>query len=132
MIQHLTFVIRPSELARFLTFYGILGFEPVEPPPGIEGRAVWLERAGSQVHLMSAPPDAPAPEPASGHVGILVSAYREAVARLLDAGFEVEPRRAHWGSPRAYVRDPGGNLVELMAGSPAGPIGWPPSEKRSG
>ena len=37
---------------------------------------------------------------------------------LSAAGFTPEPRTPHWGAPRAYVRSPGGHLVELMAAPP--------------
>ena len=48
----------------------------------------------------------------------MVADYAATVEGLEAAGHRVEPRRAHWGSPRSYVRDPAGYLVELMA--------WPP------
>ena len=54
----------------------------------------------------------------SGHIGVVVADYAATVEGLEAAGHRVEPRRAHWGSPRSYVRDPAGYLVELMA--------WPP------
>ena len=38
--------------------------------------------------------------------------------RLASERYEVEPRPQHWGSPRSYVRDPAGNLVELMVKPP--------------
>ena len=47
-----------------------------------------------------------------GYIGV------EMATALRDAGHDVEPRAEHWGSPRAYVRDPAGNLVELMAFPP--------------
>jgi catechol 2,3-dioxygenase-like lactoylglutathione lyase family enzyme len=92
----------------------MLGFEAVEVPPGIAGRAVWLERCGTQIHLM---PKADA-SAASGHVGIVIERYEATVRRLRSEGHQVQPRREHWGSPRAYVHDPAGNLVELMAWGP--------------
>jgi catechol 2,3-dioxygenase-like lactoylglutathione lyase family enzyme len=53
-------------------------------------------------------------------VAVVVDDWQSALERLREAGHEVEPRREHWGSPRAYVRDPAGNLVELMAFPPPG------------
>jgi catechol 2,3-dioxygenase-like lactoylglutathione lyase family enzyme len=50
----------------------------------------------------------------SGHVAVVVDDYPGTLQALRDAGHEPEPRREHWGSPRAFVRDPAGNLVELM------------------
>ena len=44
--------------------------------------------------------------------------YDVTIARLRAAGHDIDPRREHWGSPRSYVRDPAGNLIELMAYPP--------------
>ena len=85
---------------------------------------MWLEHAGagpSQIHLMLVEDPAAAGRRAPGHVGIVVGDYAGTVARLIEAGHEVQPRREHWGSPRAYVRDPAGYLVELMAWAPGRP-----------
>jgi catechol 2,3-dioxygenase-like lactoylglutathione lyase family enzyme len=114
MIQHVTREIRPSELEKCVLFYGVLGFERVRTPAGIAGRAVWLERARTQIHLMLAA-DA---SPQRGHVAVILDRYEPTLERLRAEGFAVEPRRQHWGSPRAYVRDPAGNLVEVMAWGP--------------
>jgi catechol 2,3-dioxygenase-like lactoylglutathione lyase family enzyme len=119
MIQHLTREISPSKLQDCVRFYGILGFERVPEPPGIAGRAVWLERRNTQIHLMPTP----AARPDGGHVGLVVADYPLTIERLRAAGHEVEPRREHWGSPRAYVRDPAGHLVEVMAFAPGGSAG---------
>jgi catechol 2,3-dioxygenase-like lactoylglutathione lyase family enzyme len=113
MIQHVTREIRPSELEQCVIFYGLLGFSPVPVPPGLADRAVWLEH-GTQIHLM--PRDDPTPQ--QGHLGIVVEPYDETVARLRREGHAVDPRAQRWGAPRSYVRDPAGNLVELMAWAP--------------
>jgi catechol 2,3-dioxygenase-like lactoylglutathione lyase family enzyme len=97
-----------------ISFYEAIGFGRVEVPQGIQGRAVWLERSGTQIHLM---PDEEA-VPERGHLAVIVEDYERVVERLRGEGHDVEPRRRHWGSPRAYVRDPAGNLVELMAWAP--------------
>jgi catechol 2,3-dioxygenase-like lactoylglutathione lyase family enzyme len=116
MIQHVTRLIRRPQLAPCVAFYGLLGFVSVPVPDGIAGRAVWLEHANTQVHLMFAD-DA---QPERGHIAVVLGDYETTLAQLAAAGHEVEPRRAHWGSPRAYVHDPAGNLVELMAFAPGG------------
>jgi catechol 2,3-dioxygenase-like lactoylglutathione lyase family enzyme len=121
MIQHVTRDIPPSELDRSTAFYALLGFDPVPVPPSLAGRAVWLERAGAggaQIHLLFVDDPAAAGRRPPGHVGIVVADYEQTVERLGDAGHLVEPRREHWGSPRSYVRDPAGYLVELMAWAP--------------
>jgi catechol 2,3-dioxygenase-like lactoylglutathione lyase family enzyme len=124
MIQHVTREILPSQLDDCVRFYGLLGLLPVAVPPSIGDRAVWLAppdegssddgRPPVQLHLM---PTADA-RPAPGHVAFVLADYDTAVTRLSDAGYEVEPRAQHWGSPRAYVRDPAANIVELMASAP--------------
>ncbi len=124
MIQHVTREVNPAQLQQCVQFYGVLGFRPVNVPPGIAGRALWLERAGTQVHLMLRD-DA---RVQSGHVGIVVEPYAQTVDRLRAMGHEIEPRTAHWGSPRAYVRDPAGHLVELMAFAPGAETADEPGE----
>jgi catechol 2,3-dioxygenase-like lactoylglutathione lyase family enzyme len=114
VIQHVTREIPPAQLDACLRFYGLLGFEPVSVPPGIAGRALWLQNGPTQLHLMPRE-DA---RPQTGHVGVVIERYDDTVAQLRRDGHLVDPRREHWGAPRAYVRDPAGNLVELMA--------WPP------
>jgi catechol 2,3-dioxygenase-like lactoylglutathione lyase family enzyme len=119
MIQHVAREIAAADVESCLDFYAILGFVQVPVPDGIAGRAVWCERAGTQVHLLLAP-DA---TPARGHIAVVVDDYNAAVVALRDAGHEVQPRREHWGSPRSYVRDPAGHLVEVMAFAPGGASG---------
>jgi catechol 2,3-dioxygenase-like lactoylglutathione lyase family enzyme len=121
MIQHVTREISPRELDASAAFYALLGFHDVPVPPGISGRAAWLERAGTQIHLMFVDERVAAERRPSGHVGIVVEDYLGTVERLEAAGHSVQPRAEHWGSPRSYVRDPAGYLVELIASSPARP-----------
>ncbi len=118
MIQHVTRELSPAQLAPCVEFYGILGYTPIAMPASVEGRAVWLGHSdgGPDLHLMPTDTGA-APQ---GHVAFVVARYAQVVARMSEEGFEVEPRREHWGSPRAFVRDPAGNLVELMAEAPGG------------
>jgi catechol 2,3-dioxygenase-like lactoylglutathione lyase family enzyme len=116
VIQHVTRVVTTAQIDPCIAFYAILGFRRVEVPPGIEGRAIWLEEGAtpSQIHLMTA--DDARPDP--GHFALICPDYDSTLDRLRGAGHEVEPRREHWGSPRAYVRDPAGNMIELMAWAP--------------
>ena len=115
MLQHATVEIRREQLDACVPFYALLGFERVEPPPSLADRAAWLQRGATQIHLMWV--DEPVSLP-RGHVAVVVDDYEATCRRLGEADHEPEPRREHWGSPRAYVRDPAGNLVELMAFPP--------------
>jgi catechol 2,3-dioxygenase-like lactoylglutathione lyase family enzyme len=116
VLQHVT-VELPRELVDACAdFWELLGFERVEPPESLAGRAVWMERAGTQIHLMHV--DDPVVPP-QGHAAVLVEDYDAAFAALRDAGHDPEPRTEHWGAPRCFVRDPAGHRVEVMAASPA-------------
>jgi catechol 2,3-dioxygenase-like lactoylglutathione lyase family enzyme len=115
MIQHVTFEVSRERWDACVAFYALLGFERVQPPPSLADRAAWLQSGPTQVHLMDV--DEPVVLP-RGHVAVVVDDYGATVAALGDAGHDVQPRAEYWGSPRAYVRDPAGNLVELMAFPP--------------
>ena len=115
MIQHVALETRREDAAACAAFFGLLGFVEVDPPPSLRDRAVWVQAGGTQVHLLFA--DAPE-VPSHGHVAVVAEDYEAALERLRAAGHEVEPRRPHWGSPRAYARDPAGHLVEIMAFGP--------------
>lgn len=114
MIHHVTREVAPDRLAPCLDFYRLLGFRREEPPATLARRAAWLSLGPTQLHLMPLAGAGVAP----GHVAILARDYEATVARLREAGHEVEPREPHWGAARGYVRDPQGNLVELMAAAP--------------
>jgi catechol 2,3-dioxygenase-like lactoylglutathione lyase family enzyme len=116
LIQHVAREVQASDIPSCLDFYGLLGFAEVPVPDSLVGRAVWLEKQGTQVHLLLAA-DA---QVARGHIAVVVDDYEGTVLALESAGHEVDRRREHWGSPRAYVRDPAGHLVEFMAYGPGG------------
>jgi catechol 2,3-dioxygenase-like lactoylglutathione lyase family enzyme len=116
VLQHVTIEVTSAQVDACVRFYALLGFQQVEPPESLAGRATWVERGGTQVHLM--PVDEPVVPP-SGHHAVLVSDYEATFAALREAGFEPEPRQEHWGAARSFVRNPAGHRVELMAGSPA-------------
>jgi catechol 2,3-dioxygenase-like lactoylglutathione lyase family enzyme len=115
LIHHAALEVREADAEACTRFWLLLGFEEVEPPASLRGDARWLERGGQQVHLMFR--DEPVAPP-GGHVAVVAEDYEATLARLRDAGFEVDPRPEHWGSPRAFVRSPGGHRVEVMLRPP--------------
>jgi catechol 2,3-dioxygenase-like lactoylglutathione lyase family enzyme len=117
-LQHVSLETRPGDVDAELRFWALLGFEPVTPPPSLRARAAWVQRGPTQVHLLFA--DEPVVWP-KGHVAVAAADYESTIDGLRRGGFEPEPRAEHWGSPRSYVRSPGGHLVEVMA--------WPPDGK---
>ena len=114
MIHHVGLEVSGHDAAALARFFELLGFVAVDPPPTVED-SLWLEREGTQLHLLVV---AEATAPLEGHVAVVCEDYDEALARLRTAGFEPEPRREHWGAPRSFVRAPGGHRVELMAAPP--------------
>jgi catechol 2,3-dioxygenase-like lactoylglutathione lyase family enzyme len=114
VLHHVGIEVAPPDLERSVLFWELLGFERVEPPASLT-EFTWLEREGTQIHLM--PTEAPT-VPARGHIAVVPSDFEAAVAGLAEAGFEVERRREHWGAPRAKAHAPGGHTVELMAAPP--------------
>lgn len=116
VVQHVTLEVRREQEQETVAFWTLLGFKRVQAPPALADRAAWLERGVTQVHLMWVEEPVTPPR---GHVAVVLEDYESTLATLADAGHEAEPRREHWGAPRAYVHDPAGNLVELMAFAPS-------------
>jgi hypothetical protein len=124
VVHHVAIEARSEDIERLAELFGLLGFERVEPPPTLT-RFTWLERSGTQIHLL--PTESPTVPP-SGHVAVTLSSahlspnsdencalgFDEVVEGLREAGFEVEPRSEHWGSPRVKIAAPGGHVVEVM------------------
>jgi catechol 2,3-dioxygenase-like lactoylglutathione lyase family enzyme len=115
MIQHVALETLRADALVAAAFWQELGFALVTPPETLRDRAAWLEREGTQIHLLWT--EAPT-APRAGHVAVVVPDYEAAVGRLRAGGYEVEPRTEHWGAPRAFTRAPGGHRVELMAAPP--------------
>jgi catechol 2,3-dioxygenase-like lactoylglutathione lyase family enzyme len=123
VIEHVSFTVSRADSEACADFYELLGFSRVDPPAGLGDRSIWLKRGPTSLHLMFRDRDGDdvvsSPEPGAGHVAIVVDQYPAVVAALTAAGVAVESRSEYWGSPRAYARDPVGNLVELMEFAPA-------------
>jgi catechol 2,3-dioxygenase-like lactoylglutathione lyase family enzyme len=115
VLQHVSIEVRREDVDPCVRFYALIGFRLVEAPESLRGRATWVERGPTQVHLMLA--DDPVVPP-TGHHAILVDDYEATLAALRGAGFDPEPRAEHWGCPRSFVRNPAGHRVELMACAP--------------
>jgi catechol 2,3-dioxygenase-like lactoylglutathione lyase family enzyme len=117
MLQHVSVEVPRERAGACADFWALLGFERVAPPPTLAERAIWVEREGTQVHLMYA--DDPVVPP-KGHAAVVVEDYEHALDALRDAGHEPEPRPEHWGAPRCFVHDPAGHRVEVMSAPPPG------------
>lgn len=115
MLHHVGIEVAPADIEAAAAFFELIGFERVEPPATLR-KYTWLEREGTQVHLM---PEEEPTVPSPGHLAVVVADFDATVARLRKGGFAVEPKREHWGEPRALAIAPGGHRVELMAAPPA-------------
>lgn len=115
MLHHVGIEVAPADVEAVAGFFELLGFARVEPPQTLR-EYTWLEREGTQVHLM---PEEEPTVPSPGHLAVVVADFEATVERLREHGFEVEPKREHWGEPRALAIAPGGHRVELMATPPA-------------
>jgi hypothetical protein len=114
VLQHVSVEVRPDQVEACLEFWRLIGFEQVTPPPSLS-RFTWVERDGTQIHLM------PFEDPVTtrrGHAAVVVEDYEAVLAALRERGFEPEPGSNAWGAPRSFVRDPAGNHVELMSAPP--------------
>jgi hypothetical protein len=119
MLQHVGIELQPADLDRAVEFFALLGFEEVEPPPALADGFTWLERDGTQIHLMH---EEHPTVPERGHLAVVVADFETAVARLNARGFRTRPGGEHWGVPRAHATAPGGHRVELMAAPPTAQV----------
>jgi catechol 2,3-dioxygenase-like lactoylglutathione lyase family enzyme len=120
MLQHVSLEVRPDLIDACLAFWGRLGFEQMQPPPLLRDRFVWVQREGTQIHFI------PSDDPNTtvlGHVAVIVEDYEPALEGLRRDGFEIREGENAWDAPRWFVRDPAGNLVEIMSAPPQPP--WP-------
>jgi catechol 2,3-dioxygenase-like lactoylglutathione lyase family enzyme len=115
-VQHVALEVLPADAAALVAFFELLGFAEVEPPPALADNTRWVQRSGTQVHLLLT--DEPVAPP-SGHVAVVAPDYDAALERLRAAGHQVDPRAEHWGAPRAFAHAPGGHRVEVMSRPPA-------------
>jgi catechol 2,3-dioxygenase-like lactoylglutathione lyase family enzyme len=116
LIHHVSFEVNPDQLDACIQFYERLGFRRVTAPKKLAHFVTWLERDGDQIHLLQLPETS---HMNAGHAAVsLGDDYDATQTRLRGAGHQVDDAEALWGSPRSFVRDPAGNLVELMRFAP--------------
>jgi catechol 2,3-dioxygenase-like lactoylglutathione lyase family enzyme len=116
-LHHVSFAVRDLERSR--RFYeGVLGLEPIPRPPlGVQG--IWYAVGGCQLHLIVTPPGAEVGTPPSritpiaNHSAFSIDDYSGVLAQLEARGIEVLPTSAERG--QMWVRDPDGNVLELIA-----------------
>jgi hypothetical protein len=115
VLQHVSIEVPPDETERMLEFWRIVGFEEVESPEPLGDSVRWLERDGTQIHLILTEGHT---APVLGHAAVVVPEHGAAKEALREAGFQVEDAGQLWGADRAFAIAPGGHRVELMAAPP--------------
>ena len=98
-------------------FYGsVLGLTQVPKPAATRQTGAWYQIGANQLHLSVEDDHASL---SSRHVCFTVDDLAAAEQRFRDAGVEViaDPRPIP-GTRRFYVRDPGGNQLEIVQATP--------------
>jgi catechol 2,3-dioxygenase-like lactoylglutathione lyase family enzyme len=115
MLHHVSLEVPPAAAERTIEFWRLLGFGEVEAPEPLGESVRWVEREGTQIHLILTEGHT---APVLGHAAVVVDDHPAAVTRLREAGFEVQDTPELWGAARAFAIAPGGHRVELMAAPP--------------
>jgi hypothetical protein len=115
MLQHVSIEVPPDEVEPTVEFWRLLGFAHVPAPEPIAEYVTWLEREGTQIHLLHS--DA-ATVPQLGHAAVVVGDFDATLAALAEAGYGAEETRQLWGARRAFAVGPAGHRVELMDAPP--------------
>ena len=117
-IDHVNVIVPKSLEDAAKYFYGsLLGLKETPKPLESRGRGgAWYELGGVQLHL-SVRAEATDGRARKGHVCYTITDLAFAEEKLRASGIEIIPDdQPIPGKPRFYVRDPGGNLIELAQG----------------
>ena len=112
-LHHVNVTVPPELEAATKRFYGsVLGLEELAKPSGTRKSGAWYQIGTAQLHLSIE--DEADGRFSTRHVCFTVSDLGAAERRLHEAGVEITPdERPVPGALRFYVRDPGGNQIEV-------------------
>ncbi|HVS21631.1 MAG TPA: VOC family protein [Pyrinomonadaceae bacterium] len=112
-LHHVNVTVPPELEAATKDFYGsVLGLQQVPKPAASRQSGAWYQIADTQLHLSVE--DEPLGPLSLRHICFAVSDLGVAEKQFRDAGVEIIPdARPVPGSQRFYVRDPGGNQLEI-------------------
>jgi catechol 2,3-dioxygenase-like lactoylglutathione lyase family enzyme len=113
-LHHVNVTVPAALEAATKNFYGsVLGLEELPKPEGTRKSGAWYQIGEVQLHL-SIEEDGDR-ELSSRHVCVTVSDLSTAAELFREAGVKIIPdERPVPGMPRFYVRDPGGNQLEIV------------------
>jgi hypothetical protein len=115
VLHHVSIEVHPDEVEGCVACWEILGFKRVPAPESIAEYVTWLERQGTQIHIIHS--EQPV-VPQLGHSAVAVDDFEATFAALEEAGHSPERHQELWGEARGFVVMPGGHRVELMAAPP--------------
>jgi catechol 2,3-dioxygenase-like lactoylglutathione lyase family enzyme len=115
-IDHVQLAMPSGAEDQARSFYsGILGMTEIKKPDALKERGgVWFGSGITQIHLGVDPDFKPAKK---AHPALRCREYRVLIEKLVKAGVEVraDPMLLPDGSQHAYIDDPFGNRLELIA-----------------
>jgi catechol 2,3-dioxygenase-like lactoylglutathione lyase family enzyme len=113
-LHHVNVTVPPEWEAATKEFYGtVLGLQQVPKPAASRQSGAWYQIGALQLHLSVE--DGPQGGLSSRHICLAVSDLNAAEKQFRDAGVEIVPdARPMPGTKRFYVRDPGGNQLEIV------------------
>ena len=112
-LDHVNVTVPPDREEEAKKFYeNVLGLKRVDKPAGSrQSMGAWYQLEHCQIHLSV---EESAQQLSERHFCVKVAAIDAAQQQFRDAGIEMIPdERPIAGRSRFYVRDPGGNLIEV-------------------
>ncbi|MEP6570968.1 MAG: VOC family protein [Acidobacteriota bacterium] len=113
-VDHVNVTVPPTLETATKHFYGVvLGLEQISKPVGTrQNLGAWYQLGETQLHLSTE--DNVQNEASDAHVCYQVADIATASRELRNAGVDIIPDpRPPVGQSRFFVRDPGGNLIEI-------------------
>ncbi|HKG48469.1 MAG TPA: VOC family protein [Pyrinomonadaceae bacterium] len=113
-LHHVNVTVPPELERDAKQFYAdVVGLKQVPKPSGSRQSGAWYEIGGNQLHLSVENEDSG--PLSSRHVCFSVADVKAAEARFREASVEIIPdARPVEGAARFYVRDPAGNMLEIV------------------
>ncbi len=110
-LHHVNVTVPPKFEEATKNFYReVLGLTQIPKPTSSRQSGAWYQVGPMQLHLSIE--DEPQ-HTSSRHICLTVSNLAEAEDRFRAAGVEIIPDPRPGNTPRFYVRDPGGNQLEI-------------------
>lgn len=112
-LHHVNVTVPAEREAAAKNFYGaVFGLKQVPKPAAARQSGAWYQIGENQLHLSV---DDEPPSISSRHVCFTVDDLAETEKRFRDSNVEIIPDpRPIPGTRRFYVRDPGGNQLEIV------------------